>query len=339
MHTYFSSFGEGSIAPGIVTSSSLTRRKYECDLHCHTTRSDGNDTPQELIVNAAKNGLRVVAITDHDVQPPLYLDTTNGKIDIKDFARQQGIELVLGIEFSCDTYVDDVHILGYRMDWKNPLLEEAIERMRKSKTEAYKKLCEVLTSKGMPIDYENEILKYTDENGNIRYRDPDEVERKHIFELMAKKGYAPTWKDAKIMVRDDPELNIRREKINPFDAIDLIKSCGGTAVLAHPFLIDEVIHYPDGSNLTRKEYIERLIKHGIDGIEARYVYSKTSYKGTLKDFEIEELIRTEYNGKVKFFTGGSDYHADHKKGVANPRELGEAGVTFQEFNALKEYLV
>lgn len=97
------------------------------------------------------------------------------------------------------------------MDWENPLLAEVVERMRRSKTEAYRKLCEILTAKGMPIDYENEILKYIDENGNIRYRDPDEVERKHIFELMAKKGYAPSWKDAKIMVRDDPELNVRRK--------------------------------------------------------------------------------------------------------------------------------
>ncbi|KUJ89811.1 MAG: PHP domain-containing protein [Thermoanaerobacter thermocopriae] len=336
---YMLSFAEGSIAPGIVTTSSSLNAKYECDLHCHTTRSDGNDSPEELVINAAKGGLKVVAITDHDVPPPLYLDTPQGRISVKEFAHQHGVEIVLGIEFSCDTYVDDVHILGYRMDWENPLLAEAVERMRRSKTEAYRKLCEILTAKGMPIDYENEILKYIDEDGNIRYRDPDEVERKHIFELMAKKGYAPSWKDAKIMVRDDPELNVRREKISPFDAIDLIKSCGGTAVLAHPFLIDEIVHYPDGRNLTREEYIERLINHGIDGMEARYLYSKTSYKGNLKDFEIEEYIRTKYSTKVKFFSGGSDYHADHKKGVSNPRHLGEAGVTLQEFNFIKEYLI
>src|SRR5690606_38944196 len=117
---------------------------------------------------------------------------------------------------------------------------------KKSKSEAYKKLCDVLTENGMPVDYENEILKYTDENGDVRFRNPDEVERKHIFETMAKKGYAPTWKEAKILVRDNPVLNVRREKINPYDAIKLIKACGGAAVLAHPYLIDEVIVYPDG---------------------------------------------------------------------------------------------
>ncbi|MDN5312353.1 MAG: 3,5-nucleoside bisphosphate phosphatase [Thermoanaerobacteraceae bacterium] len=313
--------------------------RYDCDLHCHTIRSDGNDSPEELIENATKAGLKVIAITDHDIQPPLYIDTCDGRIDIKVFAAKKSIDLVLGYEFSCDTYVDDVHILGYRMDWESPLLKEEVERAKKSKSEAYRELCNILTSRGMPVDYENEILKYTDEKGDIKYRDPDEVQRKHIFELMAKKGYAPTWKDAKIMVRDDPKLNVRRRKIEPFDAIDLIKSCGGTAVLAHPFLIDDIIQYPDGRNMTRSEYIERLINHGLDGMEACYPYSKTSYKGTLKDLEIEQYVKKEYSERVKFFTGGSDYHADHKKGAANPRYLGEGGISLQEFEAIREYMI
>ncbi|MDK2878027.1 MAG: 3,5-nucleoside bisphosphate phosphatase [Thermoanaerobacteraceae bacterium] len=313
-------------------------KRYECDLHCHTVRSDGNDTPAELIDNAAKAGMRVIAITDHDIQPPVYIEVDGKQIESVVYARGKDIELVLGYEFSCDTYVDDVHILGYGLDWDNINLKEEVERAKKSKSEAYRELCYILTKKGMPVDYENEILKYIDENGEIKFRDPDEVQRKHIFEMMAKKGYASTWKDAKILVRDDPELNIRRKKINPFDAIDLIKMCGGTAVLAHPFLIDEVISYPDGSNLTRREYIERLINHGLSGIEASYTYSKTSYKGKYTNAQIEEFIKTEYKDRVKFFTGGSDYHADAKKGVANPRYIGEAGISFEEYEKIREFL-
>lgn len=95
---YILSFTEGSIAPGIVTTSPV-KAKYDCDLHCHTTRSDGNDSPEELIINAAKSGLKVVAITDHDVPPPLYLDTSQGRISVKEFAHQHGVEIVLGINF------------------------------------------------------------------------------------------------------------------------------------------------------------------------------------------------------------------------------------------------
>ena len=48
--------------------------RYPCDLHCHTTRSDGNDTPSELIDSAVAAGLHAVAITDHDVDPPRTID-------------------------------------------------------------------------------------------------------------------------------------------------------------------------------------------------------------------------------------------------------------------------
>jgi len=311
--------------------------RYECDFHCHTTRSDGNDSPLELIENAIKLGMKVIGITDHDIEPPTYLEIGNEKVETVAYARSRNLEVILGYEFSCDTYVDDVHILGYNLDWQNDDLKEEVRRAKKSKSEAYEELCYVLTKKGMPIDYENDVLKYVDEAGNVRYRSPEEVERKHIFEAMAKKGYAPTWQQAKLIVRDDPELNIRRKKISPFDAIELIKSCGGVAVLAHPFLIDEVVTYPNGTTLTRKEYIERLIEHGLDGIEARYIYNKTSYKGKYSNNEIENFLKEEYKEKVKFFTGGSDYHADHKKGVQNARYIGEAGLTYSEYEQIKSY--
>ncbi|WP_222927573.1 PHP domain-containing protein [Biomaibacter acetigenes] len=73
--------------------------RYDCDLHCHTIRSDGNDSPEELIENATKAGLKVIAITDHDIQPPLYIDTCDGRIDIKVFAAKKSIDLVLDMNF------------------------------------------------------------------------------------------------------------------------------------------------------------------------------------------------------------------------------------------------
>lgn len=313
--------------------------RYECDLHCHTVRSDGNATPQELIDKASVLGMKVIAITDHDIQPPTSLDIGNKTIDIRNYAQKKGLELVLGYEFSCDTYVDDVHILGYGLKWDDVKVTQEVERAKKSKSEAYKKLCDVLTENGMSVDYENEILKYTDENGDVRFRNPDEVERKHIFEIMAKKGYAPTWKEAKILVRDNPVLNVRREKINPFDAIKLIKTCGGAAVLAHPFLIDKVITYPDGKRILRDEYIKKLIDYGLDGIEVFYPYSKTSYKGNLNDSKIAKEVKETYQGKVKFFTGGSDYHAEEKKGMINARFIGEGGISYEAFTRIREYLI
>lgn len=313
-------------------------KRHECDLHCHTTRSDGNDTPADLIDNAVSAGVKVVAITDHDVQPPLCVDVKGISVDIHSYARERGVEVVLGYEFSCDTYVDDVHILGYRMDWSSPDLAREVKRARESKTEAYRRLCEKLTSKGMPLDFERDVLVLLGGSNEGKSARPDEVERKHVFEAMARKGYAPSWKDAKLIVRDDPELNVRREKIDPLEAIRLIKSLGGTAVLAHPLLIDETVRYPDGRVLTRQEYISRLIAEGLDGMEACYPYSKTSYKGRWSDAEAAVYIRGEYGSKVKLLTGGSDYHADERKGVSNPRYIGEGGVSLKEYEAVRAFL-
>ena len=303
---------------------------YPCDLHCHTTRSDGNDTPGQLIDIASSIGLKAIAITDHDIGPPLTLQENNQTLDIKTFSRFRGLELVLGYEFSCDSHVDDVHIIGYELDWDSNLVEEAVIQARESKVDAYKELCEVLTKKGMPVYYEDEILNYKDSQGSHRTRSPYDVQRKHIFELMAKKGYAPSWDKAKLMVRDDPGLNIGREKISPIGAIGIIKKCGGLAVLAHPYLIDEEVDSRIIGKMSRDSYINNLIDSGLDGIESCYTYSKTTYKGDKSDEEIKKEIEDKYSGKVKFFTGGSDYHNDGKKGVEKPRSLGEAGISLKE---------
>src|SRR5690554_6217389 len=93
---------------------------YECDLHCHTNRSDGNDSPLEFILKARDLNMKAVAITDHDIIPPLFIEDDNGKkIPSIIFAKENNIDLVLGYEFSCDTNIDDVHIIGYECDWEN----------------------------------------------------------------------------------------------------------------------------------------------------------------------------------------------------------------------------
>ena len=305
---------------------------YECDLHCHTNRSDGNDTPREFILKAAALKMKAVAITDHDITPPLFVNDADGSsMSSVDFAKKHGVELVLGYEFSCDTDVDDVHIIGYRCDWENKEIVNESVQAKKSKADAYKRLCEVLSSNGYKIDFDRDILHYTDESGQNNKREPEEVEKKLIFETMAKKGFAPTWQAAKLMVKDSPVFNIKRKKINPYRAIKIIKDASGIAVLAHPYLIDETVLSEITGKITRRGYINKLIEAGLDGIEAVYTYDKTSYKGKMTPREIQREIEDVFGGKVRFFTGGSDYHNDGKKGVKNPRMIGEAGISYKEF--------
>lgn len=308
------------------------RAVYECDLHCHTDRSDGKETPKEVIDKAASLGMKAIAITDHDIVPPETLVVGGKEVDICSYAGKQGLILLLGYEFSTDTYVDDVHILGYELDWSQDAVRLEAERARRSKSEAYHKLCLVLTERGMPIDYENEILQFVDANGATQRRDPEEVQRKFIFEKMAEHGYAESWEAAKLLVRNDPELNVPREKIDPIHAIELIHSCGGLAFLAHPYLIDEIVRPHGLGEMTRSEYVERLIDHGLDGIEARYTYDKTSYNGNKTVEEIEKEVRERYGNRLHI-SGGSDYHGS-RHGKKDTREIGEAGIDWYEFSSI-----
>ena len=315
--------------------SATPEGRYPCDMHCHTVRSDGNDTPQELIDNAARLGLHALAITDHDVPPPLRLELTDGTLaDSVGYAARRGVRLVLGYEFSCDTHVDDVHICGYRLDWENPDLLAEVAAAKRSKSEAYEELCRRLGRAGMPVDWQTDVLRYTRPDGTRGLRDPDEVQRKHIFEAMAARGHAKTWSEAKLLVRDNPELNVPRRKIDPREAIALVHRCGGIAILAHPHLIDESVRVPGQPERSRASYIDGLIDAGLDGVEASYSYDKTTYKGSLTPEAIEAQVRRDYAPRVKFISGGSDYHADHKKGAKQVRYLGERGLSIEQFEAI-----
>jgi len=105
-------------------------------------------------------------------------------------------------------------------------------------------------------------------------------------------------------------------------------------VLAHPHLIDESLASQDIKAGSRTDYIEKLIVSGLDGIESCYTYSKTTYKGSLTNEQIQKEVEDRYRGRIRFFTGGSDYHNDAKKGAANPREIGEAGISYGQFRTI-----
>ena len=303
----------------------IEKINFECDLHCHTNRSDGNSTPKEVIDLAASRGLKVLAITDHDIVPAEYVETEDGKIKVEEYGKSKGIEVISGIEVSCDTNVDDVHILGLCCDFTYDFFQKLPDFVFKGKLDSSLKMIDELVKDGYEISWE-EIL-YNDGNPLMQER----VQKKSIFDMLAKKGYVKTWQEGKLFVQANDRYNVRREKPDPIKTIEHIHNAGGIAVLAHPYLIKDTVRH-DGKEMTRFEYIDMLVEAGLDGIEGCYTYNKTSYGGTLTKEEIELQIRERYEDKVKFISGGSDYHADEKKGVENARMQGECGVTMEYFD-------
>lgn len=299
---------------------------YPCDMHTHSNRSDGNDSPKDLIDLAVGKGLRVIVLSDHDVRPPDQIEIDGRSVDPVEYAAGKGLIFIPGIEFSCDTYNDDVHIVGIGCDFSSKSMLEAEKYAQNSKINGYRRLTEILCEHGIKVAWQDILANQG------QPRRPEEVQRKHIFEAIAAAGYTKNWAEAKLMVRDNPVFNVKREKIDPIQAIKIIRQSGGLAILAHPYLIDEET-VVGAAAMPREKYIDRLIAAGLAGIEACYTYHKTSYKGKLAPAKIEQEVRQRYQSKVPVISGGSDYHHDGLKGVADQRELGEAGITWDYFCA------
>ena len=353
---------------------------YPVDLHCHTTRSDGADTPQELIDRAAGLGMKVLAVTDHDIRPPREIRICNsgkapgksdegadGKpesfskaapgpesfskdsrrsesfsetdgesgsfteagsscVDAVDYAWSRGLRLLRGIEISCETTAEDCHIVCLGCDWTDPWFDALEKSVVESKVGSYRELVRRLSADGMEMTWE-EVL----ENSGSPVAE-DQVQKKMIFELIARKGYQKDWSAAKLMVKNTPAYQILREKPDPVEVIRQVHRCGGVAIMAHPYLVNEPVRLPDGT-MGRAAYIDRLIEAGLDGIEACYPYSKTSYGGDLTPEQIEREVLERYAERVAIISGGSDYHADFKKGVKKEkaRNIGECGITLEYF--------
>lgn len=307
--------------------------KYLCDLHMHTNRSDGSDSPKELIDNAADLGMAVIAITDHDIRPPATITTDDGVVDITDYARSKGLLLLRGIEISCETDIEDTHIVGFGCDWSSPYFDKLEESVINSKIDSYKKLITALNAGGFAITWE-EVL------GNNGSPVPEEaIQKKMLFELMARKGFVKSWSDAKLLMKNTPQYQINREKPTAASAIQAIRDTGGISILAHPYLIADTVIYK-GDSISRDQFIRSLIAVGLNGIEANYTYDKTSYGGSMTKDQIAKEVTERYGALVDLISGGSDYHADQKKGVVNARAIGEAGIDVDYFHSnrfLKKY--
>ncbi len=171
----------------------IEKANYEVDLHSHTVRSDGNDTPEELVEHAIARGVKILALTDHDVKPPATIDEDGKAVCITEYAKARGLDLIPGIEISCETDISDCHIVGLGCDWEDKYFDDVNEFTINSKVTGYKKLVNALAADGMDITWD-EVISSQGEDATER-----NVQKKHIFNLMSKKGRGKTWAEAKLL--------------------------------------------------------------------------------------------------------------------------------------------
>ncbi|MBI4199616.1 MAG: PHP domain-containing protein [Chloroflexi bacterium] len=261
-------------------------RRAVVDLHLHTTESDGRLTPQQLVELVARQGLRVVAITDHD--------TTEGLGPAWEAAHAYPHLTVLpGIELSTDIPGNEVHILGYFIDHQDPGLQAMLEQFRDSRVGRAKEMVRRLGSLGIAVEWQRvqEIAGHR------------AIGRPHIAQAMVEKGYISRPQEAfeKYLGRNGLAYAERRKQ-TPEEAVQLVVQVGGVPVLAHPAHLNDL-----------DRVIGELQAAGLQGMEVYYA-----------EYPPETIQRLEKTARRRGLVpcGGSDYHAFGTPGEALPGEMG-----------------
>ncbi len=255
----------------------------ECvDLHVHSTHSDGTYSIKELVAYAKEKGLKAIALTDHD--------TVSGVEEAMEEAEKCGIIVIPGIEISTGYKNGELHILGLNIDYKSEVFSNFIIECRNSREQRNRRMAEKLCDLGMKVSFDELVEKYPSST----------VTRAHFARYLHENGYVSSKKEAfDRFLGDGKPAYIPRERIEPQEAIDMIKKAKGHPVLAHPLL------YKMGKAQLDSlfDYLKGL---GLEGIEALYSLNTPS--------EEERLIKMAKNHGL-YITGGSDFHGSNKPDI------------------------
>jgi predicted metal-dependent phosphoesterase TrpH len=247
------------------------------DLHTHTTASDGTNSPSANVRMAAEAGLAAVAITDHD--------TVSGIREALEEGTRIGIRVVPGVEISTVANGQDIHVLGYFIDYEDESFLRRLEELRRTRDRRNEMLIERLRELGVDISME-EVLK---ELAGSKSKD-DTIGRPHIAAMLVKKGYVASIQEAfERYLGKQGAAYVNPPRIDPTTAVEWIREAGGAAVLAHPGLYDD------------DKLVMELIAFGIDGIEA--------YHSDHSSEDEEKYARlAQQHGLL--ITAGSDFHGE-----------------------------
>ena len=270
----------------------------------HTTASDGELSPQQLIDYALKRGVEIIAITDHD--------EIKGIDEALEYAKHKNITVVPGIEVSCfqEYFFSEIDVIGLFIDHKSEAIQQLSVKFKEFRAEEKKEMIKKLNSLGYDITFE-ELLKKV--NGSIG--------RPHIAKVLIEKypNQFSSINDVfdKLIGKGKPAY-AQRKKLSIKDAVGIIQTAGGIAILAHPG------RYRKNEML---EIISIFSLAGGDGMEADYPYEQLMKTSNLINLELRALA----GEKNLLISGGSDFH-DMERGS----EIGDAGVNKDEFKLLKQ---
>ena len=265
------------------------------DLHIHTTLSDGFLTPKQVVDEANKNNVSVIAIADHD-----SIEAYND--ELFDYAKSKNVEIINAVEISTRTNKVGIHVLGYNYDLNDEEFKEKLYQIRNARHIYLQKVARKLNELGYVLDVESldKIEAVTKAHIALDIINNKENQEKLIetFGKIPSKGqFIET-----IMNENCPAF-VKKETITPKEAAQIIRKAKGKVVLAHP------VAYAHEDNLTDENIQEIVNDMQPDGIEANYIYVDRN------DKVFDESKKWKQFAQLNnlFVTIGSDFH--NKDGI------------------------
>ncbi|MDP3727139.1 MAG: PHP domain-containing protein [bacterium] len=224
---------------------------HPIDFQIQTTASDGKHAPAECVRMAKANGVRTIAITDHD--------TVGGVAEAMAAGAELGVRVIPGIEISIQEH--GMHLLGLGIDTGNRALGDAMARAARNRLAAARQMTENFKRDGWAIEWEDVLH----ESAGAAL-----VTRPHIVSaIMARPenrerlaGVVTKHDFFEKFFQDTSPYYVRASTITPSDAIRLVQEAGGVAVWSHPPIPDFV-----GDCEALESFLRKLISYGLDGIE------------------------------------------------------------------------
>ena len=255
------------------------------DLHTHSSVSDGTESPTELIEAAVAEGLRAVAITDHD--------STAGWDEAFGAAAGTGLMVVPGMELSTNYGPASVHMLAYLFDPANPGIVAETLKIRDGRLHRAERIVERI-SKDYGITWDD-VLAQSVDGGTIG--------RPHIADALVAHGDVPDRSAAfQTILHWRSGYYEKYYAPSPLDGVRLIVAAGGVPVLAHPATQGRYRAMDDS-------VIKTLRDEGLWGLEIHH--RDNTEEGKVRLYELARKFGLQV-------TGSSDYHGEGK-----PNRLAE----------------
>ncbi len=288
------------------------------DLHMHSICSDGVLSPKEIIDKAVENGVKIVSITDHD-------SISAYTPEVIQYAKDKGVTLIKGIEFSTKYKGVGFHILGYNVKLEDIKLRETIDKLQNSRKNYLLDVSKKLEELNFLVEIDQLLKLPSITKSHISANIVGNP--KNNDELIKTFGYIPNKGEfIETIMNEGCPAYTPKFSITPKEASDIIRGAGGVVVLAHP------VAYVYEDKLSPKDIMEVAVNIDADGIEGNYLYVNC------KDMLFDDCLFWNKQASENHFvsTIGSDFH--RSDGIRPEIGLSKYILSSDNFTAIKNLL-